>query len=187
MVGAAAGDLERARPILEAMGNKIIHCGPQGSGISMKIVNNFLAMATCQLSAEALTLGSQARASDGDDVRGDHELAGEQRPSQDLLADQGAQGRRRARLCGRSCLQGPLDRGERGGAGRGAGPDRRGGAGLPWPRRAPATGSAARTSPPSCSRQPRMPASSRRGFRIPRSKPRRRHPLTAPAASPSTT
>src|SRR5215204_6530878 len=59
MVGAAAGDLERARPILEAMGDKIIHCGPQGSGISMKIVNNFLAMATCQLSAEALTLGSK--------------------------------------------------------------------------------------------------------------------------------
>ena len=59
MVGAATGDLERARPILEAMGNKIIHCGPQGSGISMKIVNNFLAMATCQLSAEALTLGSK--------------------------------------------------------------------------------------------------------------------------------
>jgi 4-hydroxybutyrate dehydrogenase/sulfolactaldehyde 3-reductase len=59
MVGAEAGDLERARPILEAMGNKIIHCGPQGSGISMKIVNNFLAMATCQISAEALTLGAK--------------------------------------------------------------------------------------------------------------------------------
>jgi 4-hydroxybutyrate dehydrogenase / sulfolactaldehyde 3-reductase len=59
MVGAEAGDLERARPILEAMGNKIIHCGPQGSGIAMKIVNNFLAMATCQISAEALTLGSK--------------------------------------------------------------------------------------------------------------------------------
>src|SRR5215203_2417710 len=41
------------------MGNKIIHCGPQGSGISMKIVNNFLALATCQISAEALTLGSK--------------------------------------------------------------------------------------------------------------------------------
>ena len=59
MVGADEGDLARARPILDAMGNKIIHCGPQGSGISMKIVNNFLAMATCQLSAEALTLGSK--------------------------------------------------------------------------------------------------------------------------------
>ena len=59
MIGAEESDLERARPILEAMGNKIIHCGPQGSGISMKIVNNFLAMATCQLSAEALTLGSK--------------------------------------------------------------------------------------------------------------------------------
>jgi 4-hydroxybutyrate dehydrogenase/sulfolactaldehyde 3-reductase len=59
MVGAEPGDLERARPLLEAMGNKIIHCGPQGSGISMKIVNNFLAMATCQISAEALTLGAK--------------------------------------------------------------------------------------------------------------------------------
>ena len=59
MVGADVGDLKRARPMLEAMGNKIIHCGPQGSGISMKIVNNFLAMATCQISAEALTLGAK--------------------------------------------------------------------------------------------------------------------------------
>src|SRR3954464_4126546 len=59
MVGAEQDDLARARPILEAMGNKIIHCGPPGSGISMKIVNNFLAMATCQISAEALTLGTK--------------------------------------------------------------------------------------------------------------------------------
>jgi 4-hydroxybutyrate dehydrogenase/sulfolactaldehyde 3-reductase len=59
MVGAAEDDLARARPILDAMGNKIIHCGPPGSGISMKIVNNFLAMATCQISAEALTLGAK--------------------------------------------------------------------------------------------------------------------------------
>jgi 4-hydroxybutyrate dehydrogenase/sulfolactaldehyde 3-reductase len=59
MVGAEPSDLERARPLLEAMGSKIIHCGPQGSGISMKIVNNFLAMATCQISAEALTLGAK--------------------------------------------------------------------------------------------------------------------------------
>jgi len=59
MVGAEQDDLARVRPILEAMGDKIIHCGPQGSGIAMKIVNNFLAMATCQISAEALTLGAK--------------------------------------------------------------------------------------------------------------------------------
>jgi 4-hydroxybutyrate dehydrogenase/sulfolactaldehyde 3-reductase len=59
MVGAEPDDLARARPILDAMGNKIIHCGPPGSGISTKIVNNFLAMATCQISAEALTLGAK--------------------------------------------------------------------------------------------------------------------------------
>src|SRR5262245_1398975 len=33
MVGAEQNDLARARPMLEAMGNKIIHCGPPGSGI----------------------------------------------------------------------------------------------------------------------------------------------------------
>src|ERR1051325_8462499 len=59
MVGAEQDDLARVRPILEAMGDKIIHCGPQGSGIAMKIVNNFLAMATCQISAEALALGAK--------------------------------------------------------------------------------------------------------------------------------
>jgi len=59
MVGAEEDDLAHVRPILNAMGNKIIHCGPQGSGIAMKIVNNFLAMATCPISAEALTLGAK--------------------------------------------------------------------------------------------------------------------------------
>ena len=190
MVGAAAGDLERARPILEAMGNKIIHCGPQGSGISMKIVNNFLAMATCQISAEALTLGSKL----GLSTATMYEVITNSLASNDhlktywptkVLKGDVEPGFRR-----RSCLQGSLDRGERGGAGRRAGlrPARR--RGNAWPRRAPATGSVARTSPPSCSRQRRMPASSRRGFRplddstIGRTPP---HPFTAPADRPSTT
>ncbi len=56
MVGAHDNDLGRVRPALEAMGTTIHHCGRPGTGIRTKLVNNFLAIATCQLSAEALAL-----------------------------------------------------------------------------------------------------------------------------------
>ncbi len=59
MVGATDADLARIKPLLDAMGTKIIHCGGPGTGITMKIVLNFLSMATCQLTAEALTLGAK--------------------------------------------------------------------------------------------------------------------------------
>ncbi len=58
MVGAEAEHLDRIRPMLEAMGTKIVHCGGPGSGIRIKIVNNFVAVGLCQLDAEALTLGA---------------------------------------------------------------------------------------------------------------------------------
>lgn len=56
MVGAADEDFERVRPMLEAMGTDIHHCGGPGSGIRTKLVNNFLAIASCQMNAEALAL-----------------------------------------------------------------------------------------------------------------------------------
>ena len=56
MVGARDNDLGRVRSALEAMGTTIHHCGAPGSGIRTKLVNNFLAIATCQLSAEAMAL-----------------------------------------------------------------------------------------------------------------------------------
>jgi 4-hydroxybutyrate dehydrogenase / sulfolactaldehyde 3-reductase len=56
MVGGEAGDLDRARPVLERMGDTIIHCGPVGSGSRMKIVNNFMSIALNATTAEALTL-----------------------------------------------------------------------------------------------------------------------------------
>ena len=59
MVGAAPADLERVTPLLQAMGNKIHHCGPGGSGIRMKLVNNYLAIVLCQLNAEALALSQR--------------------------------------------------------------------------------------------------------------------------------
>src|SRR5918995_680119 len=49
-------DIERARPVLERMGDTIVHCGPVGSGSRMKIVNNFMSTTLNATTAEALTL-----------------------------------------------------------------------------------------------------------------------------------
>lgn len=57
MVGAAPRPLERARPLLDAMGDTVLHCGPPGTGIRMKLVLNLLSQSTCQLSAEVAALG----------------------------------------------------------------------------------------------------------------------------------
>ncbi|MDP6476153.1 MAG: NAD(P)-binding domain-containing protein [Alphaproteobacteria bacterium] len=59
MVGASDEDFARVRPLLEAMGTTIHHCGAVGSGMRTKLVNNFLAIVSCQLNAEALTLSTR--------------------------------------------------------------------------------------------------------------------------------
>ena len=59
MVGGSVKDFERVKPMLEAMGTTIYHCGDVGSGTRTKIVNNFLAVSSCQLSAEALALSQR--------------------------------------------------------------------------------------------------------------------------------
>jgi 4-hydroxybutyrate dehydrogenase/sulfolactaldehyde 3-reductase len=56
MVGASAADFARIRPMLEAMGTTIHHCGEVGTGTRTKLVNNYLAVVSCQLNAEALAL-----------------------------------------------------------------------------------------------------------------------------------
>jgi 3-hydroxyisobutyrate dehydrogenase len=42
MVGGDAATLARVRPVLEAFGKKIVHCGPVGAGDAVKAVNNAL-------------------------------------------------------------------------------------------------------------------------------------------------
>lgn len=59
MVGASAEDFQRVRPLLEAMGTTIHHCGKAGTGIRTKLVNNYLAVVSCQLNAEALALSQR--------------------------------------------------------------------------------------------------------------------------------
>lgn len=56
MVGATEEGFARVLPLLEAMGSTIHHCGPPGAGTRTKLINNFLAIVSCQMNAEALTL-----------------------------------------------------------------------------------------------------------------------------------
>ena len=57
LVGGEAGDLETCRPLFACMGNKIIHCGGQGMGASLKIVMNQLLGTVMAAFAEGLVLG----------------------------------------------------------------------------------------------------------------------------------
>ena len=56
-VGAVMADLERIRPLLLCMGNKIVHTGGQGAGTSMKMVINLLLGTGMAAFAEAMALG----------------------------------------------------------------------------------------------------------------------------------
>jgi 3-hydroxyisobutyrate dehydrogenase len=55
LVGGDAGVLDRARPVLEAMGSTI-HVGAQGSGTLLKLINNFLCGVQVASFAEALAM-----------------------------------------------------------------------------------------------------------------------------------
>jgi 3-hydroxyisobutyrate dehydrogenase/glyoxylate/succinic semialdehyde reductase len=56
-VGGDAADLEACRPLLECMGSKIVHCGGQGMGASLKMVMNQLLGTELAAFAEGLVLG----------------------------------------------------------------------------------------------------------------------------------
>ena len=59
MVGASNADFARVEPLLKGMGTTIYHCGDVGTGTRTKLVNNYLAIASCQLNAEALALSQR--------------------------------------------------------------------------------------------------------------------------------
>jgi 3-hydroxyisobutyrate dehydrogenase-like beta-hydroxyacid dehydrogenase len=56
MVGGEAADLERARPVLDAIGKTITHVGPVGAGQTCKLVNQILVVGNMLAVAEALLL-----------------------------------------------------------------------------------------------------------------------------------
>ncbi len=59
MVGGEATDFDRARPILEAMGRRIVHCGGAGLGQAAKVCNNMILGISQIAVAEAFVLGER--------------------------------------------------------------------------------------------------------------------------------
>jgi 3-hydroxyisobutyrate dehydrogenase-like beta-hydroxyacid dehydrogenase len=59
-VGAAAVDLERIRPVLEIVADRIVHIGPTGSGYAVKLLANALWFGQAVAAAEALTIATRA-------------------------------------------------------------------------------------------------------------------------------
>lgn len=53
MAGGSTEDFERAKPLFEAMGKLIVHCGPSGHGAMVKLLNNALAAVNAAALAEA--------------------------------------------------------------------------------------------------------------------------------------
>jgi 3-hydroxyisobutyrate dehydrogenase-like beta-hydroxyacid dehydrogenase len=60
MVGGEAADLERARPVFEAMSRRIFHLGPLGAGATVKLAVNDIVFALGGALAEALVLAEKA-------------------------------------------------------------------------------------------------------------------------------
>jgi 4-hydroxybutyrate dehydrogenase/sulfolactaldehyde 3-reductase len=59
MVGADDAAFARVKPLFDAMGTTIHHCGGVGTGMRTKLVNNYLAIISCQLNAEAIALSQR--------------------------------------------------------------------------------------------------------------------------------
>jgi 3-hydroxyisobutyrate dehydrogenase-like beta-hydroxyacid dehydrogenase len=60
LVGADAGDLEKARPFLEPVGSTIRHFGAVGSGTVYKLINNLMGAIQIAGIAEGLAIAEQA-------------------------------------------------------------------------------------------------------------------------------
>ena len=60
MVGGEAEPLERARPVLRAMGPNIFHVGPVGAGNIVKAINNMMACVNGVAMMEGLAVGVKA-------------------------------------------------------------------------------------------------------------------------------
>ncbi len=59
MTGGDAAALARVRPVLEAMGTTILHCGGVGAGQAMKALNNLVSAGGFLIGIEALLIGQR--------------------------------------------------------------------------------------------------------------------------------
>ncbi|AMG86940.1 NAD(P)-dependent oxidoreductase [Bordetella parapertussis] len=56
MMGGETADVEAVRPLMQAMGERLFHCGALGSAEIAKVINNMLCVANMFLTAEAIEL-----------------------------------------------------------------------------------------------------------------------------------
>jgi 3-hydroxyisobutyrate dehydrogenase len=56
LVGGSEAGFEAARPVLSVLGNDIVYLGPSGSGVLMKLINNFICGVQLASLAEGLSL-----------------------------------------------------------------------------------------------------------------------------------
>jgi 3-hydroxyisobutyrate dehydrogenase-like beta-hydroxyacid dehydrogenase len=68
MVGGSEADFERGKPVLDAMGQLVVHVGPQGHGSIVKLLNNTTAAVNALQVAETL-VAAQAAGVDTDKLR----------------------------------------------------------------------------------------------------------------------
>jgi 3-hydroxyisobutyrate dehydrogenase len=60
MAGGSDEDMARAMPLLEAMGETIVHVGGVGTGQQVKVLSNAVSAANCATLAQALVVGRKA-------------------------------------------------------------------------------------------------------------------------------
>jgi 4-hydroxybutyrate dehydrogenase/sulfolactaldehyde 3-reductase len=60
MIGGDDADIADVQAIFDHLADTFIRCGPLGGGSATKVVNNFLALTCCAVSAEAFSLGVKA-------------------------------------------------------------------------------------------------------------------------------
>ena len=60
MAGGSDDDMRRAMPLLEAMGEIIVHVGEAGTGQQVKVLSNAVSAVNCATLAQALVVGSRA-------------------------------------------------------------------------------------------------------------------------------
>lgn len=64
MVGGDADEFQRAEPLLQVMGKRVVHCGASGAGQATKICNNMILAISMVGVSEAFVLGEQLGVSD---------------------------------------------------------------------------------------------------------------------------
>ncbi|XDZ66617.1 NAD(P)-dependent oxidoreductase [Alphaproteobacteria bacterium LSUCC0684] len=60
LVGGDTGDIERISDLLKALSQRVVHAGPIGYGLRLKLVNNYMSMINHVLTAEVLALAKAA-------------------------------------------------------------------------------------------------------------------------------